>query len=782
MSEKELKNRENEMIGLDRDNSRRSFIKKSCATVVAISATDLLVSAANETLGNGSASAEVPWYRRVTRWGQTNITEKDPAGYDIAWWRKYWKTTRVQGVIVNAGGIVAYYPSKIPLHRQAEYLGGRDLFGSLCKAAKEEGLAVFARMDSNRAHEAFYRAHPDWFAIDVHGKPYKAGELYITCINSPYYNEHIPAILREIIELYHPEGFTDNSWSGLGRDSICYCENCQKGFRERCGKELPQKANWHDPAYREWIRWNYDRRIEIWELNNRTTRSAGGPDCIWAGMNSGSVSGQSRSFRDYKEICQRADIVMLDSQARSDAEGFQQNGHTGKLIHGLLGWDKLIPESMAMYQAGRPTFRLSAKPAHEAHLWMLDGIAGGIQPWWHHVGAYHEDRRTYRTAAPVFDWHKANEEFLINRQPVATVGVVWSQQNTDFYGHDAAELLVDLPMRGITQALLRARIPYLPVHADHLDRDANRFSLLILPNLAAMSDGQVAAVRRFVQNGGSLLATGETSLFDQWGDLRPDYALADLFGAHAGETVGKLTEEERIKRAGDTLHTYLRLSPELRGQVDGPKNGNEPPVGSQRHAVLRGFDETDILPFGGMLDPVRTDAGVSVAMTFIPSFPVYPPETAWMRTPKTDIPGLILKTTPEGSRIAFLPADLDRQFGRYNLPDHGDLLANLVRWALKDTVPLTVEGSGLLDAQLYRQPGRLILHLVNLTSAATWRQPIDEQIPVGPLKIGIRLPAGIAGKEVRLLVANRHTQAKVTDGWCRFEVSAIADHEVVVIS
>jgi hypothetical protein len=36
---------------------------------------------------------------------------------------------------------------------------------------------------------------------------------------------------------------------------------------------------------------------------------------------------------------------------------------------------------MAMYQAGRPTFRLASKPAAEARLWMLDGIAGGLQPW-----------------------------------------------------------------------------------------------------------------------------------------------------------------------------------------------------------------------------------------------------------------------------------------------------------------------------------------------------------------------------------------------------------------
>ena len=442
-------------------------------------------------------------------------------------------------------------------------LGGRDLFGELCRAAHEDGLVVFARMDSNRAHEEFYRAHPDWFAADAAGRPHKAGELFVTCVNGPYYDEHIPAILREIVERYHPEGFTDNSWSGLGRGTICYCENCRRKFRERSGKDIPRETDWNDPAYREWIRWNYDRRLEIWDLNNRTTKSAGGPDCLWVGMNSGSISGQCQSFRDYKEICRRADIIMLDHQARSDATGFQHNGEAGKLIHGLLGWDKLIPESMAMYQAGRPTFRLASKPPAEARMWMLDGIAGGLQPWWHHIGAYHEDRRMYRTAEPVCRWHKDHEEFLVNRRPIATVGVVWSQQNTDFYGRDDADLLVDLPWRGITQALIRARIPYLPVHADHIDRDAAQFSLLVLPNLGAMSDAQVASVRRFVERGGGLLATGETSRFNEWGDPRPDFALADLFGAHVTGSPRAGDEARRKKQASDTAHTYLRLNPEL---------------------------------------------------------------------------------------------------------------------------------------------------------------------------------------------------------------------------
>ena len=238
---------------------------------------------------------------------------------------------------------------------------------------------------------------------------------------------------------------------------------------------------------------------------------------------------------------------------------------TGKLIHGLLGWDKLVPESMALYQAGRPTFRLAAKPANESRMWMIEGIAGGIQPWWHHIGAWHEDRRAYRTAEPVFRWHEEHEQYLINRQPVAAFGVVWSQRNTDYYGRDESAELVDAPYRGVTEALIRARLPYLPVHADHIERDAGRFSALLLPSVGALSDAQCAAVKRFVAGGGGLVATGATSLYDEWGDPRPDFALADLFGAHAPSA-----DFGRKGATRTTAHTYLGGCPAEAGRHPRP--------------------------------------------------------------------------------------------------------------------------------------------------------------------------------------------------------------------
>jgi len=419
-------------------------------------------------------------------------------------------------------------------------------------------------------------------------------------------------------------------------------------------------------------------------------------------------------------------------------------------------------------------------------MWMLEGIAGGIQPWWHMISAYHEDRRMYRTAQPVLKWHKANEEYLINREPVATVGIVWSQQNIDFYGRNNTQELIELPWRGMTNALIKARIPYLPVHADDIDRGAKKFSLLILSNLGSMTNEQMTSVRKFVDNGGSLIATGSSSLYDEWGDKRDDFGLEDLFAAHIVNQSNANEQPQLPKLANDAYHTYLRLTPELRRQMDGPHKADEPMITSRRHEVLNGFEETDILPFGGLLDPLTVDTSAEVLATFIPQFPLYPPEKAWMREPKTNIPGVIINTRANGSRVAFIPADIDRQFGRMNLPDHAQLLINIFKWAARDNIPLQVDGTGLIDCHLYKQPPsnkstRLVLHIVNLTNAATWRQPIHDLISVGPFHVKIKLPPDVAGREVRTLVSNHTVKASVVKGWCEFEMKSILDHEVVVI-
>ena len=120
-----------------------------------------------------------PWYRRALRWGQTNITEIDPPTYDLSFWLDHWRRTRVQGIIVNASGIVAYYPTKFPLQYKAQHLGDRDLFGNIVTAARSIGLVILARMDSNRVTREFADAHPGWMTADREGKPFQAQDRFM---------------------------------------------------------------------------------------------------------------------------------------------------------------------------------------------------------------------------------------------------------------------------------------------------------------------------------------------------------------------------------------------------------------------------------------------------------------------------------------------------------------------------------------------------------------------------------------------------------------------------
>lgn len=711
---------------------------------------------------------QLPWYKRTYRWGQINLTEIDPIRFDVNWWKEYWRKTEIQGIIINAGGIVFYYQSKFPKIHRALYLENRDLYGEIANAAHDSGLVVLARMDSSRINEALYYEHPEWCAVDINGYPYKIGDLYLTCINSEYYDKFLPLTLQEIIERTHPEGFADNSFSGLDRNHICYCNNCARKFYEATKMDLPKEKNWKDWTYRKWIEWNYKRRVEIWDYFNQITKRFGGKDCLWIGMIGSDPVIESIRFRNLKSICEKAEIILLDSQSRHQNSGFQTNGESGKLIHELLGWDKIIIESMAMYQAGEPTFRLASKPEPEVKLWVLEGFAGTINPWWHHIGSYHEDRRQYNTAKSLFCWHKENEEYLINRYPIATVGLVWSQQNIDYYGRDDARTLVSLPWQGIRNALVQARIPYIPINIDYIEKHLEKISLLILPNIGAISDVQCENIRRFVEKGGSIIATSETSLYNEWGEMRPDFALSDLFGVHSLKTHLGSFHVEKQSWDDSRWHTYLRI-----------ENNRK-----KYYEIFESFKETDILPFGGRLEIIQADKNSETLLTFIPPFPIYPPETVWMRVSHTELPALNIRELGNGSRIVYLAADIDRCYGRDNLPDHGMLLTNLVKWAVKGNIPIKVEGKGLIDCHLYKQKHRLILHLINLTNPEAWRGPVYELIPVGPFQISIKIPdtTRFSLKSVYSLVTQKNILAKCDNRCIIFEVPLILDHEVIVIS
>ncbi len=702
-----------------------------------------------------------PWYQRLYRFGQTNLTEDDPLSCDLEFWKKYWKTTRIQGVIINCGGIVAYYPSKFPKQYKAAHLGERDFFGEFNQAAREAGLAVIARMDINCTTKEFYDLHPEWFAHDRNGKPIMTQGRYVSCVNSGYYKEYIPAVLEEIIGKYHPDGFADNSWKGLGRNTICYCENCKKKFKEDYGLDLPKEVSFEDPVYRAWIRFGYECRNANWDLFNETTKKAGGKDCLWFGMINADPFGSVGSFTDIKALCERSRIIFSDHQTRDSLNGFEQNSANGTLLRLASDENRIVLESMSHYFKGNRTFRLSSGPAKETKAWMQAGIAGGISPWYHHIGGSTNDRRQFSASISTLTWHEKNEKYLYNRKNLANVAVVWSQKNIDFYGREEYVEKLSYPWAGILRALSRAGIPFLPIAADDIGKYEDRIETLILPEVAILTEKQQKDICDFLKKGKNLIITGKTGTLDEEGEKPVDSPIYRLLGLrHRGEACGAFGRQDG-SWMNQEAHNYIRL----------PK---------ERHEIFAGFEDTDILPFGGGIQLVESDGTLEPVCSYIPPFPIYPPEFSWIREERENIAPVFAGTLATGSRVVYFAGDIDRCYGKELIPDHGDLLAGSIRWTSGNSIPITVKSRGHINVNFYKQGDNYIIHLVNLSGCNCPPGTCEETLPVGPVTVMFRVE--YTGALKATLTVGKETVAIIGDGNRKsFMIDTLNDHEMIVI-
>src|SRR3989337_3180832 len=113
------------------------------------------------------------------------------------------------------------------------------------------------------------------------------------------------------------------------------------------------------------------------------------------------------------------------------------------------------------------------------------------------------------------------ESYLRNTAPMVRVGIVYSEQTEANYGAHPWQKNYRDHANGIYHALIEDRIPF-EMNNDRLmgEEHLRPYKVLILPNIAALSDKQCDQLKKFVQTGGSLVATYETSLYNEEGKPR----------------------------------------------------------------------------------------------------------------------------------------------------------------------------------------------------------------------------------------------------------------------
>lgn len=716
--------------------NRRNFIKTTSAATGAYVLTDASV------FGNFALQPEATWFNKPMRWAQLTLVENDPGKFDPDFWLSYFKKIHADGTTLSAGGIVAYYPTNIPLHHRSNWLGESDPFGYLVEGSRKLNMSVIARTDPHAARQDVYDAHPDWIAVTSGGEKrrhWANKELWVTCALGPFNFEFMSLIHKEIMEKYQPDGIFSNRWAGHG---ICYCEHCRRNFKDYSGLELPASDDRFDKAYQKYTEWSTGRLKDLWLL--------------WDGIIRKERSTSRfipNGFPDKVITGQLSDIVFTDHQARSGSTLPWSNGRVAKELRASIGM-KPLGGIFSVGVEEQYRWKDSVQTEAEIRVWVAEGTANGMRPWFTKFSGVLYDKRWLDIVDKIYQVHYRNESYLRNIAPMARVGMVFKEQNSN-YGSETWQQRNGDHASGMYHALIEDRMPFEMVNDRLLDEEhLKQFKLLILPNIATLSKEQCDQIRKFVIAGGSILATFETSLYDEEGRKRIDFGLADLFGVSYDEGV-----------EGPMQNSYLRLKKDS-------SSGQFHPVLKdleEAYRIINTVNMVKVIPRSTFPDPV----------TLIPTYPDLPMEDVFPRMPETNTRGLFLRETNKG-RIAYFPGDIDRTFWQIMSADHGRLLRNTIRWALKEDPVIEVKGPGVLDVTLWRQQNSMTAHLVNLTNPMMMKGPFRELIPVNA-EVSISIPQGLKPGKVHLLVSDIKPVFEIKENKIILNVPKIFDHEIIGI-
>ncbi|MGB9619212.1 MAG: hypothetical protein ACPL7K_02230 [Armatimonadota bacterium] len=297
---------------------------------------------------------------------------------------------------------------------------------------------------------------------------------------------------------------------------------------------------------------------------------------------------------------------------------------------------------------------------------------------------------------------KAREKWLVKSKTLPYIGIFASEQTRTLYARGALPLYFSHTL-GAFRALQESHLPVRILNEyDIEDGDLMGVRVLVMPNVACLSDRAAEVIRRFVKNGGGLVASFETSLYGPDFKRRPDFALADLFRA------SYLTTDVVSQR---TENVYLWLDRKHPITDDPQIYAKQNTAWAEGDAA--GPPEKGPLALVASAAEVKPADGANVISTYKTNNPA---------NSANSYPAIITSEYGKG-RVVYFAASVDK--GMFFYPDTymRRMLANACLWAAGDVKPpMEVEAPLILTTTFRQQPDqkRYIVHLLN--NASSWGQ------------------------------------------------------------
>lgn len=625
-------------------------------------------------------------------------------------------------------------------------MGDRDFFGELVTACRNAGIVPGAmyQVGYDMLHSA---EHPEWRQMDASGKR----SAFRLCPNNPEWRRMVMTQTEEIAQydigafMYYELSF---HWHNIG--IACYCPHCRARFREDVGDDMPEKEDWQDPLWRRFVQWRYDCILAFIEEGDRVLKRVN-PNIAHTSIYYGYPTNNWQQGWDAERTAPVYDFLLCD------VGGVDEVAFRGRWYRALSRRRPEIACGISFPVASYTHYQYSdnaiPKPSDMFLADVMTALANGATPAFESMGwtnhrFWNKEKRTmcspafdrvYRRAAGEI---KRREPWLTGTTPVRHALLLHSRRSRDFRHGSDVEAYTEC-FRGWHEALLNGQVLFDMGTDGTLSGDTLApYKLLILPDISCLSDAQAAVIREYVRAGGGLVASFSSSLFDEEGRQRPDFALGDVLGvsyAAGADTAYTLRKNNPANRdqyfmSLDTPHPFFKDI-----LVPGEKMTCPAPV-VQVHAKgsVQGIGRFTI----HHQDDTFEGRGDAVSGRGVPE--------------QTDHPVIVTNRFGRG-RAVYLSSKFAASYKIHGHPLLHRLMCRAVCWA-GGRAPVEVVSPPCIEVNAFRQDAhsRLVVHLVNYQSVPrrgrlTGRIPLVEHIlPVHDLEVRIQLPAGRQATKVYL--------------------------------
>lgn len=666
------------------------------------------------------------------------------------------------GVTLSEMGFVdpfyAYYDSKL-LKRRSPHVPLGKLERDLAEY-RRLGVRVLGVYPPCLQGEV-YELHPEWRRIATNTREIPSVDLKehpyggMLCLLGPY-GDFFIEVLAEILTRYpQVDAF---SFDGLHYGGVCYCQHCRTGYRAATGQEIPN-ADMNDPAFRRYQHWA-DRKME--HLVQRMQERLKGikPDVALVTWTTN--AGRFGHFLSIPRNMPARMNLLLDAP---DQEFWLDETNRGTTIVPAFAnaymWavtnHRVGFSEPYLLSHGNP-YGKDSFPPEEILRRMLLSVTYGSSPSIAVAQPAHLQQELYRC----MDEIRRRKPWMTHKKPEPWAALLMSDNTRNFYGRSAG-LVEERYMSavfGAFRAAVEEHLPVAVINDWNLNaRDLAPYKVLILPNAACLDDAQAAAVEAWVRNGGGLVATQDTSLFDEYGNPRKNFALGRVLGVEYQGVPDGSGGQEAVD-----VNFAQAIGPDYWEKRKSVFDLKQDPASILNQGKMRVYVGDQPVTFKGPAVRVAVrDPAAKMLATFKAKSGA-----------GTDMPAVISRLHGKG-RVVYLAAGLDSAYYLYAYPYQRLALRHAIGWVTDAPQPVKVEAPMCVHSSVMRQrkPGveRLVVHLYNdLNTTAHRALPADdvplreETVPIHNIRVSFASRYRL--RSVRLEPEGRPLPVKKTrDGW-----------------